>query len=119
MAKITRSDGTTREVSDEDVWGPPPTEREITEQRLEDAKTECRKRIYAVVDQIAQVNLAADAAAERMSPTDLLTYRNGLEWVEGMRANCRRLAADHRADIAADDTWPAVPDGVAELAERY
>lgn len=119
MARVLKSNGETVEVPDEDVWGPPPTKKEITLQRLELAKVECRRRIYAVADEIAQINLAAAAGAALFTPSELLTYRAGLQWVDAMRQNCGALATDHSADIADDKAWPDVPDGVAELASKY
>lgn len=119
MAKITKSDGTDAEVPDEEIWGPPPTKQEITLQRLEQAKAACRARIFAVADEVAQINLAAAAGAGLFSPSELLTYRAGLQWVEAMRQNCGTLAMKHNMEISADESWPDIPAGVAELAERY
>jgi hypothetical protein len=119
MATIRKSDGSVHEVPDEDVWGPPPTAEQITMQRVAQVKTECKRRIFAVADEIAQINLAAAAGAGLFTPGEILIYRKGLQWVENMRENCVPLAYDHEAEITADASWPAVPDGVAELAAQY
>lgn len=119
MAWIRKSDGTRVEVPDEDVYGPPPTPQEITMQRLEQAKAACKSRIFAVAGEVAQINLAAAAGAGLFTPAELLTYRAGLQWVEDMRQNCGTLAMKHDMDISSDKSWPGVPAGVAELAERY
>lgn len=79
------------------------------EQDRQIAKAECRKRIFAVIDQTAQMNLAAAAAADALSADDLATYKLGLEWISAMRA----------AWPTMPDTWPEVPAGVAELAARF
>lgn len=119
MAWVRKSDGTREEVPDEDIWGPPPTTQEITATRFGLAKVECKKRIFAIADEIAQINLAAAAGAGLLLPADLLIYRAGLQWVDDMRQNCGALATNHEADISDDASWPTVPAGVAELAERY
>lgn len=70
-------------------------------------KAECRARIVAVCDQIAQINLAAAAAAGALTPKDAETHRALLAWVDAMRAAC------------ATGDWPDVPAGVAELAAKF
>lgn len=82
------------------------------------ARRECRRRILAVCDETAQINLAAAVAAGLITGADLETYRAGLAWVEAMRATWAGLA-EAGADLADDANWPVVPDGVAELAARY
>jgi hypothetical protein len=70
-------------------------------------KSECRARIFAVVDQTAQMNLAAAAAAGALTEEQMTIYRSGLSWIHAMRAAC------------AEETWPDLPPGVAALAARY
>ncbi|WP_146348368.1 hypothetical protein [Falsiphaeobacter marinintestinus] len=77
------------------------------------AKAECRARIFAVVDEIAQINLAAAAAADRLNPVDLATYRAGLDWIQAMRV------AYLTQEPGADVNWPPVPEGMAELAAQF
>lgn len=84
----------------------------------EAARAECRRRILAVCDETAQINLAAAVAAGAITDDDLDTYRAGLAWVDAMRATWEGLA-EAGADIGDDANWPAVPDGVAELAARF
>ncbi|MCI5097720.1 MAG: hypothetical protein MRY77_15505 [Rhodobacteraceae bacterium] len=74
---------------------------------LASRKAECRARIFAVVDQTAQMNLAAAAAAGVLDAGSMAVYRSGLAWIHAMRA------------AQADGNWPAVPAGVAELAEQF
>ena len=70
-------------------------------------KAECRARIFAVVDQTAQMNLAAAAGAGSLDEAQMAVYRAGLAWIHGMRA------------AKADGNWPDVPPGVAELAAAF
>jgi hypothetical protein len=71
-------------------------------------KAECRMHIHAVADQIAQINLAAAAAAGALSGDQMAVYRAGLAWVDAMRAAC-----------ASGADWPDLPAGVADLAARF
>ncbi|WP_193748203.1 hypothetical protein [Leisingera sp. ANG-M1] len=70
-------------------------------------KAECRARIFAVVDQTAQMNLAAAAGAGVLDDAQMATYRAGLAWIHAMRA------------AKTDGNWPDVPPGVAELAGEF
>ena len=70
-------------------------------------KDECRSRICAVVTPTAQLNLAAAAAARRLSKVELGTYRAGLDWIEAMRKAC------------ATGDWPEVPEGFTALVQRF
>ena len=70
-------------------------------------KAECRTRIFAVVDQTAQMNLAAAAAAGALTEAQMGVYRAGLSWIHAMRA------------AQVDGNWPDVPAGVQELADAF
>lgn len=78
-----------------------------TAMRLAARKADCRARIFAVVDQTAQMNLAAAAAAGALTEEQMTVYRSGLSWIHAMRAAC------------AEETWPDLPPGVAALAAQY
>lgn len=82
-------------------------------------KTECGRRIYAVADEVAQRNMSAVCGAGLMDADTLATYRAGLLWVGAMRAACRDLIANASMEYLDDAAWPAVPEGVAELADKY
>lgn len=82
------------------------------------AKAECRRRIYTVCSEVAQMNLAAACAAGLLSSEDLVAYRAGLAWVAAMRAAWPEIAASG-ADPAEDANWPTVPAGVAGLAAAF
>lgn len=81
-------------------------------------KAECRARIFAVVDATAQMNLAAAAAAGGLDAGQMQAYRDGLGWIAAMRATCQGLI-DNAALPADDAAWPAVPAGVAALADLF
>jgi hypothetical protein len=82
---------------------------------------ECRRRIYAVINQTAQDNLNGERAAERLTAEENATYDAGLTWVFDMRKKVIDLvAADTDLATMRDDaSWPPVPSGVAELAAKY
>lgn len=86
-------------------------------ERLAAAKAECRRRILAVADETAQLNMTAAAAAGLLAQADRTTFAAALAWVAAMRAACATAA--QAADPAEDVLWPAVPAGVAELAARF
>lgn len=83
------------------------------------AKAECRRRIFAVVDGTAQINLAAAAAAGILSSANLTVYQSGLGWIGSMRATWVTLAGDPSADLSDDASWPDVPAGVVDLANAF
>lgn len=100
----------------------------IAEKRVEAAKTECRRRIYAVASREAQMNMtsaavsiAAKTGAARTDSeaTELADHADALAWVAAMRANVDTLASDPTAAITADANWPACPANVIALAGRY
>lgn len=84
----------------------------------EQAKAECQRRIYAVCDETAQMNLAAACAAGLLSDDQLAIYRIGLSWVAAMRLTWAEIAAGGE-DPAVDANWPYLPAGVSELTAAY
>ena len=89
------------------------------EQRAETIKAECRRRIFAVADDMAQINLAAAAAAGALDDVQMRVYRSGLAWVAEMRGTCRVLMADPERNPGADAEWPGLPDGLVGLAGQF
>jgi len=94
-------------------------------------KAECRARILAVGSEATQMNIAqagivftaavldavprADAlAASGLQEGDLTLAQGWKAWVAAMQAECRRAI-----EAGDDPIWPAVPEGVAELAARF
>lgn len=90
---------------------------EAVAERVAAAKAECRRRILAVANETAQLNLTAASAAGLLAPADRATFAAALAWVAAMRAACG--AAANAPDPAEDALWPAVPAGVADLAARF
>lgn len=89
------------------------------EQRRAEAKAECGRRIEVAFPTSAQMNLAA-AAAIGVTLTDdqVLTYVDAVAWVQDMRARVNDLALSDLA-IDADENWPPMPDGMADLVALF
>lgn len=84
----------------------------------DEGRLECRRRIFAVVDEMAQINLAAAASAGLLSDVQRAAYISGLAWITQMRGTWPGLV-DAGADLAEDANWPAVPDGAAALVAAF
>lgn len=82
-------------------------------------KADCGRRINRIADQNARDTLAARAAIGLLDANDLTTYRAGIEWTDATVLACRAMAADPGVDWQDEANWPAVPGGVAELADRF
>ncbi len=96
--------------------------------RAQEVKAECKRRIYAVMSAEAQMNITAVSAAIAAKPASsrtaeekatLAAAQAALAWVDAMRARAAELAADPNADLRSAGDWPAVPDEVKQLVERY
>jgi hypothetical protein len=81
-------------------------------------KAECRRRILAVADETAQINLAAAAGASLMTDQQRAVFVAGVQWIGQMRAAWPALVASG-SDLSDDANWPAVPAGAAELAAAF
>lgn len=86
--------------------------------RKEAARRECRRRIFAVADETAQMNLTAARAAGLLTSEQQTTHNAGLAWVAAMRAAWEPMA-EASEDPLDDANWPAIPAGVAELAALF
>jgi hypothetical protein len=86
--------------------------------RLDEGRAECRRRIFAVVDEMAQINLAAAAGAGLLSGAQHAAYISGLGWIQLMRTTWPALV-EAGADLSDDANWPAVPDGAAALVAAF
>jgi len=82
-------------------------------------KAECQRRIYAVVDQIAQVNLAAAAAGSLLDESQMAVYRSGLSWVASMRAACGTLIGNSDQTFTEDKHWPVPAASILALADAF
>jgi hypothetical protein len=81
-------------------------------------RLECRRRIFAVVDEMAQINLAAASGAGLLDAEQMAAYVAGLGWITQMRGTWPGLV-DAGADLSDDANWPAVPDGAAALVSAF
>ena len=81
-------------------------------------KAECRRRIFAVVDEMAQINLAAASGAGLLDAEQMAAYVAGLGWITQMRGTWPGLV-DAGADLTDDANWPTVPDGAAALVSAF
>ncbi len=86
--------------------------------RLDEGKAECRRRIFAVVDEMAQINLVAAASTGLLSEAQRASYIAGLAWITQMRGTWPGLV-EAGADLSDDANWPAVPDGAAALVAAF
>ncbi|MDE4272949.1 hypothetical protein PXK58_00935 [Phaeobacter gallaeciensis] len=81
-------------------------------------KAECRRRILAVADETAQINLAAAAGANLLTDEQRAVFTAGVQWIGQMRAAWPALVASG-VDLADDANWPTAPAGAAELADEF
>lgn len=84
----------------------------------EQAKSECRRRIEAVVDVATQTNILGALQLGQLSAEQQVVFQSGYEWVGQMRAAWPEIIANG-GDIYDDANWPAVPAGVKNLAEEF
>jgi hypothetical protein len=101
-----------------------PTSLGLSQDRVIDVtpgriKGECRIRIRAAINDAAQANLAANAAAGLLSKEQMQTYRAGLAWVSAMRARCADLVKVGEPAFRDDRLWPTCPDAVLTLAKEF
>lgn len=77
-------------------------------------KADCETTIKAVLDANTVRNLFGAMITGTMDEADKPVFAAGQGWVTAMIAECRAAIAESRAPA-----WPALPDGVVDLAERY
>lgn len=89
---------------------------------------ECRRRIYSVMSQETQMNVAAMAAlisskAASARSAEEKAILAGLEaaigWVSGMRAAAKVLAADPNADFKDATGWPECPELAVQVIDQF
>lgn len=103
------------------VWQRPAPSPQMRAAKI---KAECSRRIYAVMSDVAQRNINAYitdlsiAISERdltqEEQGDVAVARSARGWVTAMQQAARMAAAN-----GMDPAWPEVPNGVAELVERF
>ena len=89
---------------------------QVQEARAGAIRAECRRRILAVMDETAQMNLAADAAAGRFDEAGGRAYGAALVWRDAMRARAREFRQGRPGDFTSDAAWPAPAPAIADLA---
>lgn len=95
------------------------TARSAQDAHLAAVRAACGARIHGVCSAATQLNLAAAAAAGRLSKKDAGTHTALLDWVDAMRATATRLGAQPEVDVTEDANWPALPKGVAAMVARF
>ncbi|MCZ4270892.1 hypothetical protein [Maritalea porphyrae] len=95
-----------------------PVEEEI-EQRLVEAKAECRTRILAVMNETAQSAMTATAAATLFDEVQMSLYREGLQWINDMRSTWPELAKDRRKSIDSDKHWPKPSKALLDFVSGF
>ena len=86
--------------------------------RRVEAKAECKRRIFDVVDQETQANLSALNGAALLPADDRTVYLLGLQWIQEMITMSRTIPATEN-DIYDDASWPVPGAGVIALGEAY
>lgn len=109
---------------------------DASEDRAESIQIECQWRIQAVVDQTTQSNVTAAIAiytatlirggtkaeaeaASGLSDADFAIAAAARVWVAAMQEACRALIKSGENGWSRNETWPAPPDGLKELAARF
>lgn len=96
--------------------------------RTNEAKAECRRRIYAAASAETQMNMATAAAVisakEASARTeDEASILSGLDdaigWVAQMRGRVLDLTDDITLDIQDDANWPTLPDGARDVVAKF
>lgn len=99
-----------------------------TKGRTVSAKAECRRRIYEVAPQEAQMNMATAAAvisgkaASARTDTEkaiLAGTEAALAWVGAMRTAIGDFVSDPARDLHADANWPAIPAAVTAIVSQF
>jgi hypothetical protein len=107
------------DMTPEEIAAITPTAEELLAMRQDQAKAECRRRILDLVDETAQINLAAAAGADTLTAEQLTVYRAGLAWIMSLRATWPTLAADADADLYDDANWPQPTQAMRDLAAAF
>jgi len=99
-------------------------------------KTECKRRILEVVDLETQTNIAQagviytsllSEGVAKSEARETAGFQHGdleaaamwHQWVKSMRDSAKLMMSDLNAKYEDDASWPAVPDGVEEMASRF
>lgn len=97
-------------------------------ERASQISAECRRRIYAVASNEAQMNMAAasalissktSSARSEEEKAVLAGLEAALGWVNAMRANVQTLANDPAANFMDNGQWPAPPDIATTIIAQF
>ena len=95
-----------------------PTSEEKAKQdklnRTNSIKTECTKRILAVLDIYTASNIQGTAIAGELTGPEMATFRAGRFWVAATQDASRTAIVNGQ-----DPVWPDVPEGIVELAAKF
>lgn len=87
--------------------------------RMVAIKASCTARIKAILDANTVSNIQGAFLADTLTADEKAIFATGHAWVTDMLAACRAMVDDPDADWESDTAWPALPDGVADLAVRF
>ena len=90
----------------------------VLARRSVDAKAEASRRIFAVYDQNAQMNLTAAYAAGLLDAGQQATYLAGLAWIASVRGAWQSLAAGE-LDLYDDTNWPEPTQAMIDLGAAF
>ena len=54
-----------------------------------------------------------------LSSTEIELALQAQAWIGAMQATCRALSSDPQADMTADEAWPRLTEGAAQLIARF
>lgn len=77
-------------------------------------KKECENEIKGILDDNTVKNMFGAKMLGNLTADEETVFAAGQAWVMNMILECRRAVAD-----GDDPVWPAVPDGLIALAEKY
>ena len=112
-------DGELVELTPDEILARARTAEEMLAFRQAEARLICRLKILEVVDETAQINLAAAAGADALNAEQKAVYQSGVAWINQMRATWKALAADLNADLDDDANWPQPTQAMIDLANAF
>lgn len=82
------------------------------------AKAECSRRISEVVSQVAQINLASNAAAGLLDESDQSDWLSLVGWINLTR-NAWPAIVENKLDLYDDSNWPSPTEAMKTLGSKY
>lgn len=93
-------------------YTPPPVDADAV-------GAECRRRIYAIASQNAQMNMTAFLATPLATAADRAAFARAFGWVQDMRAAYAAIIEGNDHEFRQDDRWPPCPHEVIAFATRF